>query len=194
MIDLDIVPDAMEFRFKDFGSFQRPYTGAEVTRVDRAGGKFAAQISLPIMTPAVGRSVVAKLMRAKQEGVRIAIPLLGISQGIEGTPTVDGSGQSGTTLDITGLQAGFTAREGYWFNVVSGTRHYLHNIAATARADSSGDLSVTIFPALRTSFTDGDTVKFEKPMIEGFVEGDEQAWAYEAERMISIGFSVEEFG
>jgi len=191
MIDSDIVPAARSPSFIDFGAYQRPYTGAEVTRIDRAGGKFKIVFVLPPLVD--GRAMVSKLIRAKKEGIRVGLPLLGQSQGTPGTPLVDGAGQSGTTLNIKGLLAGYTVKEGYWLSIVQSGRYYLHNIAATASADSSGDLAATIFPALRTAFSDGAVIALDKPKIEGFIEGNEQVWEISAELHTGIEFSVEEF-
>lgn len=191
MIDLDIVPAAIAPTFIDFGSYQRPYTGAEVTRIDRPGGKFRFDISLPPLVD--GRAMVSRLVRAKQEGARIAIPLLGQSQGTPGAPLVNGAGQSGTTLNIDGLLAGYTAKEGYWLNIIQGGRYYLHQIATTAVADGSGVLAATIFPALRVSFSDNAVIVLDKPKIEGFIDGNEQAWAVSDDLHTGIQFTIEEY-
>ena len=192
MIDIDIVPAAIAPGFIDFGSWQRPYTGAEVTRIDRPGGKFKMGVMLPPLDD--GRAMVTRLIRAKQEGARISIPLLGKSQGIPGTPLVDGAGQSGTTLNIKGLTAGYTAKEGYWFNVIQAGRYYLHKITATASADATGDLAASIFPALRVALSDSATVVLDDPKIEGLIDGNEQAWDISSDLHTSIEFTIEEFG
>jgi hypothetical protein len=192
MIDIDIIPAEATPSFMDFGSYQKPFTGAKVLRLDRPGGKFGAQILLPPMHPKDARAVVAKVMRGKQEGLRIAYPLMNVSQGNPGSPLVNGAGQSGTTLNIDGLTPHYAAREGFWLSIVQSGQHYLHSVATSGAANGSGVLALSIFPALRVAFSDNAVVHLAKPMIEGFVVGDVQEWQLSSEGTVSIGFQLEE--
>jgi hypothetical protein len=137
--------------------------------------------------------MVARLIAAKQEGLEVAFPLLD-SQGAAGATVVDGAGQSGKTLLIRGGTPGYFCKEGYWLSIENGDgQHYLHNVKTGGRFDGSGELSITLNEALRYPFADGDTVHLGKPMVQGFIEGDEWAWRHSVDRVIPIEFTLEEY-
>src|SRR3546814_10400759 len=73
-----------------------------------------ANISFPPMLPSVSRIFIARLLKAKREGLRIPYPLIDVPQGAPGSPVVDGADQSGTTINLRGLTPGYAAKEGYW--------------------------------------------------------------------------------
>lgn len=186
-------PNGVAPSLLDFGMILRPSTGAEVTRVDRKGSRYRLAVSYPPMTADNARIFVSRLLRAKSEGVRIPFPLLDVGQGSPGSPVVDGAGQAGTTLAVTGLNPNYSVKEGYWLSIEDENgRHYLHNVAEPVRADASGDAELTITPALRWPFEDGATIHLAKPMVEGFVDGQEWQWAIPVNRLIALEFPLEE--
>lgn len=178
----------------DFGFFQRGALGAETARINRAGNRYRVSFVYGPYYQDLGSKVVARLQSAKTEGLRVPYPLP-ISQGSPGTPLVDGAGQSGTTLNIKGLAAGYTCREGYWLSIETAAgRHYLHSVKTGGQADATGDLSVVLNTALLTEFADGDTVHLAKPMIEGWlVEGGDN-WPSNADKTVTVSFTLEEKG
>lgn len=191
----DIGPQSFAMRLLDFGGIMRPPLGGSVTRVNRLGNRFAADVSLPPLELDRGRVFVSRLIRAKREGLRMEIPLTLGEQGVPGVgATVDGTVTGGTSLPVKGVNAGWVAREGYWLSVVKSGQHYVHNICAQAIADGSGDVTLTIEPELRVSLADGDVVNLAKPMIEGFVDGSEAAWEWSLARHAMISFTLEEAG
>lgn len=195
MIELpnDPAPNGAQPSLLDYGMTLRPGTGAAVLRVDRKGSRYKSVISFPPMLPSVSRIFIARLLKAKREGLRIPYPLIDVPQGAPGSPVVGGAGQSGTTINLRGLTPGYAAKEGYWLSIEDETgQHYLHNVSETARADGSGDLTLNITPELRWPFEDGATVHLAKPMIEGFVDGNEWSWAIPVNRLIAIEFTLEE--
>src|SRR3546814_187997 len=186
-------PNGAQPSLLDYGMTLRPGTGAAVLRVDRKGSRYKANISFPPMLPSVSRIFIARLLKAKREGLRIPYPLIDVPQGAPGSPVVDGADQSGTTINLRGLTPGYAAKEGYWLSIEDETgQHYLHNVSETARADGSGDLILNITPELRWPFEDGATVHLAKPMIEGFVDGNEWSWAIPVNKLIAIEFTLEE--
>src|SRR3546814_20476802 len=68
----------------DYGMTLRPGTGAAVLRVDRKGSRYKANISFPPMLPSVSRIFIARLLKAKREGLRIPYPLIDVPQGAPG--------------------------------------------------------------------------------------------------------------
>lgn len=195
MIELPegVVPNMVRPALMDFGGFQRPPLGGTVQRVNRLGNRFKVAVGLPpIVNKDLGRVVVSRLLRAKTEGIRIEWQLVGIEQGSPGSPLVMGAGQAGTSLICDGFRAGYGFSEGFWFSLEHSGRHYLHNIAASGVANGSGQATLTLTPALRVSPADNSPIHMQKPMIEGFVDGDEWAWEYSLEHHVGIEFTIEE--
>lgn len=188
------VPNGASPFLIDFGGFLTPGLGGEVQRIDRMGNRFGITVSLPpVVGKDRGRILVSRMIRAKTEGVRIEYPLLDFAPGNAGTILIDGAGQTGRTLDVKGALPHYAFREGQPFSVEnSDGRHYLHFVDTDAVADAAGDASLTISPMLREEFGDGDSCHFAKPMVEGFIEGDEWRWRLSIERHINIEFELRE--
>ena len=183
-------PNALAPELIDYGFTQR---GAASLRVDRPGSRYAMTIGYPPMEPDEARRFIARLLRAKRQGLRVKLPLL-VPQSISGSPVVDGSGQAGSRLKIRGFAAGFTIREGWWFSAkeADGTS-YLHAVAVDVTANSSGVATVEIEPPLRAPLPNSAAVELRAPIIEGFLEGDEFNWQMPVGRRIAMSFKVEEF-
>lgn len=186
------VPNGAAPALIDFGGVLRPSTGGALLRVDRQGSRYKAGLTFPPFDdPAHGGVIVSRLIRAKRMGLRVEFPLLA-PQPCEDA-VVDSAGQAGTSLKIRGLEPSRVVREGFWLNVVRGDgQHFLHNVAGEAIADAAGKATLPLSEMLRWPFADGDKVKLVRPMIEGIVDGDEQAWAISVEKFVSIEFTVEE--
>ena len=182
-------PNGMEPALLDYGMVQR---GASSLRVDRAGNRWRIGFGYPPMQPDKARTFTGRLTRAKREGLRIVLPLI-VPQGAPGATVVDGAGQAGTLLDVRGFNAGYPVKEGFWLTVVSDGQGYLHQVTETVRADVSGEAVLSIEPPLRAPLADGDTVELAAPFIEGFVDGEEWGWSVPVNRLVSVGFTVEEY-
>lgn len=186
------VPNGAKPALRDFGTVLRPSTGAALLRVDRLGSRYRAALSFPPFVDADrGRIIVSRLIRAKRLGLRTEFPLLEPQQ-IEDA-IVDGGSQSGTSLKVRGLTPGRAIREGYWLSVQRPDgQHFLHNVAGGVLADATGRAILPLSEMLRWPFEDGCRVNLVRPMIEGLVDGDEQAWSISVERFVNIEFLVEE--
>lgn len=184
-------PNSMEPTLLDYGSIQR---GAASLRVDRPGSRYMVAFTYPPMQADMARKFTARLQRAKSDGIRVPVPLLGVSQGIPGAPVVDGAGQAGKTLAVRGLTARYIAKEGFWLTIIAvDGSAYLHTVAETAVADATGKATISIEPALRAPFADGDSIELAKPYVEGFIDGESWGWSVPVERLIAVGFSLEEY-
>ena len=186
------VPNSATPALIDFGGVLRPSTGGALLRVDRQGSRYKAAMTFPpFVEAAQGRIIVSRLIRAKRMGLRVEFPLVDAQPSEDAV--VDGAGQAGTSLTIRGLFPGRVVREGFWLNVVrEDGQHFLHNVAGQALADAAGKATLPLSEMLRWPFADGDKVKLVRPMIEGIVDGNEQAWAISVEKFVSIEFTVEE--
>lgn len=171
MIDLsdDMIPNGFDDELLDFGFYQRPSSGASLLRVDRSGSRMKVALTFPPLRPDDARKVLPRLKRAVREGLRVRWPLVDVSQGLPGSPVVDGDEPSGTTLPVRGLTPGYVAKVGYVFHIeeaATGAR-YFHEIQETVVADGSGNAEFDIEPPLRAPFADGDVIELAAPTIEG---------------------------
>ena len=177
----------------DFGINLVPPTGARELRVDRPGSRFQVEISYPPMEPAKSRVFVSRLLEAKRKGLRIEYPLLGQSQGIPGSPVMDGAGQSGTTITVRGFTPHYAFKEGFWLSIEDASgQHYLHNCRSNGLASATGEATIQIEPALRNPFADGAVIHFGKPMVEGLPQGSEWGWAIPVNGLIALSVPIRE--
>jgi hypothetical protein len=184
------VPNGMEPQLLGQGFIQR---GAASLHVDRPGSRYAVTFGYPPMEPDIARRFIARLLRAKRQGLRVKLPLL-VPQPVSGTPIVDGVGQAGSRLRIRGLSGGFVIREGTWFSVRDAAGNsYLHNVTADVSANGSGVANVEIEPPLRAPLANSAPVEMRAPVIEGFIDGDELSWQVPVSRRLALGFTVEEY-
>lgn len=188
------VPNGAAPIYQDFGGFLTPSLGGEVQRIDRMGNRFGIAVTFPpIVGKQRGRILVSRLIRGKTEGIRIEYPLLDFNPGAPGAVLVDGAGQAGRGLNVKGANPHYAFREGQPFSIVDGSgRHYLHFVDAEVIASATGTASLSISPMLRFEFANGATCHFGKPMIEGFIMGEEWRWAMSVERFIGIEFEIME--
>lgn len=193
MIELpeDPGPNGIEYRLLDYGMVQR---GASSLRVDRAGSRYALNVSYPPMQPDTARRFIGRLQRAKSEGLRLRLPLLGVSQGIPGSPVVDGAGQAGKSLAVRGLTDSYIAKEGFSLTIIAADgAAYLHTVAETVVAAANGTATLSIEPMLRAPFADGDTIELAAPFVEGFIDGEAWGWQVPVNRLVAVEFAMEEY-
>lgn len=185
----DPAPNGAEARPIDNGFTQRGPAGP-AGRVDRPGNHWAMDITFPPMKPDTARKFTSRMTWAMSENLRIEVPLLGLKQGAPGSPVVGGAGQTGTTLNVRGLNPGYVVKEGYWLHIEdAGGQRCLHQVRTAVAADATGLAALTIWPALRLPFADGDAVNLSKPTIEGAVE-DFGGWSLAIDRLIRFGGSI----
>ena len=173
MIDLaeEMEPNGFEMELMDFGFIQRPSSGAASLRVDRPGSRMRVKLTFPPMRPDHARRVLPRLKRAVREGLRVRWPMVDVSQGLPGSPVVDGAMPTGTTLPVRGLRPGYVAKVGYVLHIeeaATGNR-YCHELQATVIANGAGEAEFDIEPPLRAPFADGDTIELARPTIEGWL-------------------------
>jgi hypothetical protein len=193
MIVLKDGPRTASAALLDKSLTQRSAGPGRTNRVLRKGSRYRVQVSMGPFYAEEGRDYVADLIAAKTEGLQISYPLQWSQSGC-GSLVVDGDGQGGTSLAVKGGTPGFMVRKGFWLSIENGDgEHYLHNVKAPVRLDADGEGVLEISPELRFPFDDGDKVHMAKPMVQGFVEGDEWGWEVAASMTLPIVFTLEEY-
>ena len=175
-----------------FDLHARPSTGAAVQTIYRPGSRWAFEFSFPLMKADVARAFTSRLVRAQREGLRMAVPLLGVSQGSPGTPVVDGNYPSGTVLPLKGLTPGYVFGEGYWLTLIDAAGdYYLHQVVGTATVNGAGKATLSVETPIRAPILNDATALVATPMVQGFIESI--AWGMRVDRLVEgIGFTLEE--
>lgn len=174
----------------DAGFTQRGIQSLE--RIDRKGTRHKVSLTCPPFTAEDGRVMVRRLIRAKQEGIRIALPLLH-PQGNPGATVLAANVSTGRVIAIEGGTPGHVCKEGYWLSIENAAgQHFLHSVSESVRFSSTGTASLTLDVMVRDAFVAGDRVHLVNPMVEGLVEGDEWGWNFSIDRLIGIEFALEE--
>lgn len=151
------------FRGSSITSVSRsPFTGQE--QVQRFQGQlWGATVAYPAMKRANAEEVISFLLKLYG---RFGTFLMGDPNGATprgeagGTPLVDGASQTGDTLAIKGATVGQSnwLRAGDYISLGSGVNTHLHKVLTDANTDSIGDVTVDIWPELRTSPANNDPV------------------------------------
>lgn len=158
------VPDSMVLQPKDVvGMSQSPFTGTQQVH-QHQGAWFEAELALPRMTRAQWAPWAAFLtaLRGRYGTFWLPAYLTTSPQGAGGgTPIVDGGGQTGSALDISGGPLSTTAwlKAGDFLQVGNELKMAL----ADTDTDGSGDATIDIYPPIRTSPTAGASVTISNP-------------------------------
>lgn len=196
MIDLPTtkLPASVTSAFVDNGGTMRSATNAKGLRLNRLGSHYRAAVTMPLHRSEDAAPLIADLIAAKQEGLRMRYPLQGVDQSGSGAPVVDGAAQSGTSLKLRGMTPGYVLKKGFWLSIVDPDgQHFLHNVFSGATVGSDGKATVQIRPMLNYAFANGAQVHITTPMIEGEVLGNEQSWQIvRGDRIVGLAFTIEE--
>ena len=156
-------------------SFQSPLSGA-VQTVELPGARWKASFLMENLTEADSALLQAFLVRLRGRAGRFYLYNFARDKprGTQGgTPLVKGAGQSGTTLIIDGCTVGATLLAGDYFEV----NGELKMVVASATANGSGEMTLTIEPPLRASPADNATVTLIQPKAVFMLAGDEAKWS-----------------
>lgn len=157
-------PDSLVLRQYDVaGVSQSPWTGEQQIH-EHQGKWWEAEISLPIMDRAGWAPWAATLGALKGRVGTFYLPayLTTTPRGsASGSVSVDGAGQTGSELDVTGFTPSQTSvlLAGDFIQV--GTQLFM--VLTDADSDGSGDATLDIWPNLRSSPANGATVTLSNP-------------------------------
>jgi hypothetical protein len=194
-VSLPNLPDLVQVsaRLVDFQSVLTPILGGPVQTIQRLGARFAVDVTLPPLEPADAGKFLAARMKARAENdtLTLAWPQAEIWSVIGGSPVVNGAGQSGARLNISGLTANQVIPAGRFFSFVAGGRSYLHMTTLQVTANGAGQVQLHVAPLLRVSPPAGAALNFSAPIVEGLLTGTLE-WSLERLRWTSTAFTLSE--
>lgn len=173
-----------------------PFTAqSQVQR--HAGQWWEADITLPEMERADAEEWIAFLaaLNGREGNFLMGDPLGATGRGtLTGTPLVKGASQTGQDLLIDGATAGVTnwIRKGDWVQLGSGSTSRLHKQLLDANSNGSGEVTLTLFPRLRSSPADNAPVTVASCKGVFRRKDDMQAWSIARGKVFTISFQVEE--
>lgn len=194
-VSLPSLPDLAQVsaRLVDFQSVLTPILGGPVQTIQRLGARFAVDVTLPPLEPVDASKFLAARMKARAENdtLTLAWPQAEVWSVIAGSPVVNGAGQAGARLNISGLTAGQTVPAGRFFSFAAGGRNYLHVTTQEVTASGSGLVQLHVAPLLRVSPPNGAALNFSAPVVEGLLTGTVE-WSLERLRWTSTAFTLAE--
>ena len=130
------------------------------------GQRWEADITLPPMLRANAEEWISFLVSLKGSygtfllGDPSAVTPRGTASVSAGTPVINGASQTGDQLIIDGATTSQTGylKAGDYIQLSSGATSRLHKVLQDANSDGSGNVTLTIFPDIRTSPSDNSTV------------------------------------
>lgn len=186
-------PNAAQPELLDFGRTIEGALGGPSVRVNRPGSRFRVAVGFAPMEPEIADVFVARLIAAKEQGLRIPYPQRQRGRGNPGSPVVDGAGQSGKLLALRNATVGHFFHEGGWISIQDAAgQHYLHNIRGAVGVGDDGKCLLPISPMMRVPFADGAAIHAARPMIEGVVEGESIAWRETEQHLVELSFVIRE--
>jgi hypothetical protein len=152
-------PASIDFTLQDLvASVDNPFTGQQQFQ-DWQASFIEWSVSMPALTRAQAPAWIAFLMstRGTLNVFQMGDPLAMTPQGsASGTPVVNGGSQTGYSLATNGWTAGASGvlLPGDWLQI----GYRLYRNLAIANADGSGHSTLSIWPQIRESPNDGDTI------------------------------------
>lgn len=198
--DSSAQPSSTTFRLvRIIAQTQSIFTGAQQV-YQYPGEWWEAEITLPPMKHAVAREWLAALT-----SLRGAVGTMylgdwdgrtarGTASSSAGTPLVNGASQTGNSLIIDGATASQTGylKKGDYIQIGSGVSQRLHMVVEDANTDGSGNATLSIEPALRTSPADDTAITVANTKGVFRLVGDIE-WSANAISTYGLSFAVKEY-
>lgn len=178
------------------GMSMSPFTYAQQV-VAHSGQRWEADITLPPMKRADAEQWIAWLvsLRGQLGTFTLGDPTGATPRGSAGgTPVVNGADQVGGTLAIDGCTASQTGwlKAGDYIQLGSGTTATLHKVLQDANSDGSGNVSLDIWPYIRSAPTDGSIVVTSNTVGKFRLASNEQNWSINEASIYGMTFGAVE--
>tara|TARA_R100000697_G_scaffold28462_1_gene37605 strand:- start:489 stop:1109 length:621 start_codon:yes stop_codon:yes gene_type:complete len=174
------------------GMSMSPFTYQQQT-VAHAGQRWECDITLPAMNRADAEQWVAFLvsLRGRFGTFTLGDPVGATPRGSAGgTPLVNGASQTGGTLNIDGCTASQTGwlKAGDYIQLGTAGSATLHKVLADADSNGSGEVSLDIWPFIRTAPSDNATVVVTNTIGRFRLADNEQNWNIRETALYGITF------
>lgn len=187
--EIEIVGDSV------VGMSVSPFTREQQVYVHQ-GEQWRARVMLPAMKRANAEEWVAFLIALNGlEGTFLmGDPSASTPRGTwsGGGPLVNGSSQTGKSMNIDGLTASVTIKKGDWFQLGSGSGSKLHKIVLDVTANGSGQAAIDFWPRLRASPTDNDALTIASPKGVWRLASNRRDWSIRLAGLYGITFEAME--
>lgn len=185
--------DIVEFtpRMISTRSENNPEIGTSDQRFPRMGTRYALDIKLRPLSYSAAQEWAD--LDDEEAVCAFPIPQIDFDTGAPGNAVeVDGSGQSGTTLSLSGLTPAYAFQKNQWISVSTGGRRYAYRVKSATVTASDGTIDLPLRTMLRKPHIDGDTVEVARPYIEGFVTVPEDLWRMDGDLHQHLSFTIKE--
>jgi len=174
------------------GMSMSPFTYQQQT-VAHAGQRWECDITLPAMNRADAEQWVAFLvsLRGRFGTFTLGDPVGATPRGSAGgTPIVNGASQTGGTLNIDGCTASQTGwlKAGDYIQLGTAGSATLHKVLADADSNGSGEVSLDIWPFIRTAPSDNAAVVVTNTIGRFRLADNEQNWNIRETALYGITF------
>lgn len=193
-----IAPRTTNFRIRrTVGMTKSIYTGSQQV-YQYTGEWWECDVTMPPMRTANAREFVAFLVSMRglvgtmYLGDWDCRDALGSASSSAGTPLVNGADQTGNSLICDGAPASATGylKAGDYIQIGSGDTQKLHMLTADSSSDGSGDFTVEIEPALRSSPADDTALVVASTKGVFRLVSNETSWDTNAVSTYGISFGV----
>lgn len=173
---------------------QSPFTYAGQSHA-YSGQTWQADISLPPMKRDDAEQWIAWLisLRGQYGTFLLNDPSATTPRGSAGgTPLVNGALQTGGTINLDGCTASQTGwlKAGDYIQLGSGSSSKLHKVLQDADSDASGEVSLDIWPHIRTSPVDDAPVVTSSAKGVFRLSSNEQAWSVNEASIYGLTFGA----
>lgn len=144
---------------------QSPWTAAQQVQLNQ-GQIWTLAVDLPPMSEDSARNWFGTLLglRGQYGTIIYGNPTMKVPRGNWGSaPVINGDGQTGQALAVSGLSASAVIRAGDFFQLGDGSSARLHMVTQDATANGSGEVTLDIWPRLRTPTTSGSAIVTASP-------------------------------
>jgi hypothetical protein len=165
--------------------------------VSHPGQRWSATVSVPPLRREYVEPWVSMLLALKG---RTGTLLLGDPNGVAprgvgtGTPLVKGTGQTGGTLEIDGATSGVTGwlLAGDYIQLGAGSSARLHKVLRDANSDGSGNVTLEIWPNIRTAPADNAAVILSNTVGLFRLASNQQSWSINESSAYGLSFDCVE--
>lgn len=162
------------------GITQSPFTYAQQA-VAHSGQRWECDVTLPQMSRADAEQWIAFLvsLRGQFGTFTLGDPTGASPRGSAGgTPLVNGASQTGGTLNIDGCTASQTGwlKAGDYIQLGTAGTATLHKVLADADSNGSGEVSLDIWPYIRTAPADNASVTLTNTVGRFRLASNQQNW------------------